>query len=376
MKILIAGDFFVGRKLYNFIQKKNFSFLQPIKELTQEVDVAFVNFEGPIAGEDDKEIVKNGPNIRMSIEAAEAVRYAGFTHATLANNHILDYGVVAMDRTENILNTNGIKTIGIGRNLMEASKTLYLNDNKETIAIINCCENEFSLATDSMPGANHMNPIRQYYEIQEAKKKADRIIMIIHGGPEMYKLPTIRMQQTYRFFIDAGADAIVNHHQHVFSGYEIYNGKPIIYGIGNLFFSSSSASNAEWHKGYIVIIDTSDLHITLHPYEQYDEPIEFKFINDQLFFKEISELNKIIADPTSLKHQQEVYYSQNVNSSLNTFEPFSNRIIKFLRYRGLLPRLQNDKKILSIENAIMCESHRDKLEYAFRQKRENKLSFP
>ena len=28
----------------------------------------------------------------------------------------------------------------------------------------------------------------------------------------------------YRFFIDASADAVINHHQHCYSGYEEYHG--------------------------------------------------------------------------------------------------------------------------------------------------------
>lgn len=52
----------------------------------------------------------------------------------------------------------------------------------------------------------------------------------MHGGHEHYQLPSLRMQETYRFFIDAGADVVVNHHQHCFSGYEIYNNKYIFMG--------------------------------------------------------------------------------------------------------------------------------------------------
>ena len=50
--------------------------------------------------------------------------------------------------------------------------------------------------------------------VEEAKKKADFVLVIVHGGSEHFQLPTPRMQATYRFFVDAGADAVVNHHQH------------------------------------------------------------------------------------------------------------------------------------------------------------------
>ena len=85
---------------------------------------------------------------------------------------------------------------------------------------------------------NPLLPIQQFYKIQEAKENADYVLVIVHGGIEHYQLPTSRMIETYRFFIDAGADAVVNHHQHCYSGYERYKSKPIIYGLGNLLFDN------------------------------------------------------------------------------------------------------------------------------------------
>ena len=97
---------------------------------------------------------------------------------------------------------------------------MYKRKDGETLAIINCCEHEFSIADDDSAGANPLNPIQQYYKIKEARLNADYVLVIVHGGHEMYQLPSLRMVDTYRFFIDAGADAVVNHHQHCFSGYE------------------------------------------------------------------------------------------------------------------------------------------------------------
>ena len=37
-----------------------------------------------------------------------------------------------------------------------------------------------------------------------------------------------------------GADAVVNHHQHCYSGYEVYKDKPVFYGLGNLLFDHAS----------------------------------------------------------------------------------------------------------------------------------------
>ena len=77
------------------------------------------------------------------------------------------------------------------------------------MAVINCCEHEFSVTTGDFPGANPLNPIRQFYKISEARKDADYVVVIVHGGHEMLQLPSPRMQELYRYFIDVGADAVI-----------------------------------------------------------------------------------------------------------------------------------------------------------------------
>lgn len=146
---------------------------------------------------------------------------------TLANNHILDQGEQCCLDTKRELEKAGIDTVGVGHNIGEAGIILYKQINGETLAIINCCEHEFSIATESSAGANPINPIQQYYKVQEARQNADYVLVIVHGSHEHYQLPSPQMQEIFRFYIDAGADAVVNGHQHCYSGYEEYKGKPI-----------------------------------------------------------------------------------------------------------------------------------------------------
>lgn len=67
-----------------------------------------------------------------------------------------------------------------------------------------------------------MNIIQIHNQIQEAKISSNFIIIIAHGGHEYYQLPSPRLQDTYRFFIDSGANAVIGHHPHCISGMENY----------------------------------------------------------------------------------------------------------------------------------------------------------
>ena len=264
MKILIAGDFAPSRaRLAKQIEEKRFSevFSEDFRKIVQSADFSFVNFESPIVENGYKPIPKCGPNLRCTKEAAEAVRYAGFTGVTMANNHILDFGTEGLHKSVECCKEQGLDVVGVGNSLKDAEKLLYLEKEGNRLAVINCCEHEFTIATETEAGANPLNPVRQFYAIQEAKKNADYVLVIVHGGHEHYQLPSPRMQETYRFFIDSGADAVVNHHQHCYSGYEYYNGKPIFYGLGNFCFDEEGDNADSWYEGYMVTLEFGNTNI-------------------------------------------------------------------------------------------------------------------
>ena len=74
----------------------------------------------------------------------------------------------------------GIATVGAGLNSNDASRVLYQQVKGSTVAIINVAEHEFCIAQKESPGANPLNLVSNYYQIAEAKAKADYIIVIVH----------------------------------------------------------------------------------------------------------------------------------------------------------------------------------------------------
>lgn len=368
MNILIAGDFAPVARLAKMMEGKRFPEVFPkgLRDVIKSADYSFVNFESPVVEEGYKPIPKCGPNLKCPAEAAEAVRYAGFTGVTLANNHILDYGADGLRRTVECCRNQGLDVVGVGDNLKDAGKVLYLNKDGETLAVINCCEHEFSIATDTGAGANPLNPVRQFYRIQETKSHADHVLVIVHGGHEHFQLPSSRMVETYRFFIDAGADAVVNHHQHCYSGYEIYNGKPIFYGLGNFCFDEESLRNCFWNQGYMVALDFSDeaAGFALYPYSQCNETASVELLHGEDrkgFDKELDALNHIISDEVQLNERLRTYYGKCSKGELSILEPYDSRVTRKLYSLGLLPSFIKGRKIASVLNHIGCESHRDKM---------------
>lgn len=362
MKILIAGDYYPRRRIQELLEKNDFSFLDEVKQFTTATDYSIVNFEGCVADADDKPIDKCGPNQRCKKNAVEAIKQAGFNCVTLANNHFYDFGDGGVAKTIQACNEYSIDYVGGGMSLEEAQTVLYKNIGSETLAIINVCETEFSIAADNHGGSAPLNLVQNYYAIQEAKKKADYVLLVVHGGIEVYSYPTPRMKETYRFFIDAGADAVVNHHQHCISGYEVYKGKPIIYGLGNFCFDWVTASVKWWEEGYLVMIDfkKQSCDYKLIPYMQFSKEPKVDFnVSYDVFMEEINEINKVI-DDDKLLEEKLIQFSLAQNELL-FFEPYNTRITKGLFRRRLLPSCMNHDKLNSLLDKVCCESNRDVL---------------
>ena len=194
MKILIAGDLFVSDQFYNdnIIDKS-------VQDLFSKADYRIVNLEAPITDDrSENKIIKTGPHLRMSEQTAISVlNQLNIDGVTLANNHILDYGTKGLLDTLNTLKRDKISYVGAGVNLKDAAKFITLNSEGMKIAIINFCENEWSIAEEDSPGANPMDIIDNAYQIREAKATHDKVIVIVHGDHEYYSLPSPRMQKQY-----------------------------------------------------------------------------------------------------------------------------------------------------------------------------------
>ena len=371
MKILVAGDYCpIERVSLSIIDKEYESIFSSIREYIQNADLSIVNLECPVCIGDYMPINKQGPNLQIKTKnAVAALKYAGFDMVTLANNHIYDYGKEGLYDTIRACRESGLDVVGAGANIKDAERVFYKSVGSKILGIVNCCEHEFSIATEERAGANPINPIRQYYAIQEAKKNLDYVIVIVHGGHEYFQLPSLRMKETYRFFVDSGADVVINHHQHCFSGAEIYKNKPIYYGLGNFCFDRVSKYKEEysiWNEGYMVEIEfvSNDIKSREIPYIQCFRKPTIEIVKDTYSFNaKFKQLSAIIADDRKLKTEVDKYYEQSSQYIGFLFEPYTNRYMTKLRKMNIIPSFVNKQKVTALLNFIDCEAHRDKILY-------------
>ena len=203
-----------------------------------------------------------------------------------------------------------ISVVGGGENSVQAKSPLILESKGKRIAIINACEHEFSIADCGHGGSNPLDLINMQQDITNMRGKVDFVVVIIHGGIEYYPYPTPRMKRWYRHFIDLGADAVINHHQHCINGYEVYKEKPIFYGLGNFYFPEfiGVKESNTWGSGYAICLTLDDsVNFNLIPYYQDVEGISLR--NQKKFKQEMELLNLPIADDLLLQQKFDEYVS-------------------------------------------------------------------
>ncbi len=370
INILITGDFCPHNRIEKLALKSNFNAIfNDFLDVFEGNDLNVTDLECPLTLSKKKR-PKTGPHQKAHPKCIEILKYANFGLVTLANNHIMDFGHDGVRETIDLCNEVGISTVGVGMNTNKDKQDYYrkpyiLDKNGKRIAILNISDNEFLTSPDSDLKANPIHPINNFYDIQKARIENDFVILIVHGGNEFYPLPSPRVKQLYRFFIDAGADAVVSHHTHRFSGYEIYNQKPIFYGLGNFIYDWPGKINTGWNRGYVVKLILSDtIDFKIIPLKQCNEIPGIFHLNDQekkVFQNELLSLNSIIADEQRLEKDFRSY-CKSVHPMYDAFiEPYFGKFITALRKRGLFPKLMSRRKRLLLLNIIRCESHREVL---------------
>lgn len=182
---------------------------------------------------------------RADPKRVEVLEQLGVDAVTLANNHVYDYGAEALLDTFAVLEEAEVLYFGAGRTLEEAMEPLYLEVEGKTIALVAASRAEkykmTPQATDTEPGILRCYDTELFLQaIREGSENADFCIAFVHWGTEYsFDLEQVQLD-TGREYLDAGADAVIGAHSHCLQGMEYYDGKPIIYSLGNYWFNSKT----------------------------------------------------------------------------------------------------------------------------------------
>jgi len=177
-----------------------------------------------------------------------------FDAMALANNHSGDFGREAFAEMLGLLKAAQLGQFGGGHNLAEAHTPLMVERKGLRIALLGYSEfmpRSFE-ADYNAPGVAWSEDEQVVADIKKARTdyKADLVIPVMHWGWENELTSNPRQRQLAHLMVQAGADAVIGGHPHVTQEIEHYQGKPIIYSVGN--FVMKETDNARQRQGWVL----------------------------------------------------------------------------------------------------------------------------
>lgn len=189
-------------------------------------DLWIGNFEGVASDVTDKNGFA-GEVFRVQPDALKRLNHFGAYG--LANNHAMQHGEDAYQRTSNAIRSYG--SICFGSN---THKSAIVEHQGRIVSLTG-----MSLRIDEFtrtPSYWH-NP--EYCAIKSelcSLPKDAFKVLYIHWGNEFINRPSTEQKKFAHWLVDAGFDLIIGMHPHVLQGYEVYKGKYIFYSLGNFVF--------------------------------------------------------------------------------------------------------------------------------------------
>lgn len=299
------SQLFIGEKLEKiFINCKN----------------VIVNLETPIVVNSRLKPMNKYSALKTNMKIIDFLKKIGVKAVSLANNHVMDYGVSAAKFTKKVLSREKIKSYGYGVSRREAFEPCMLEVDGKKVGIIGFTTTFVpeALSKDDKPGVAGIRIItrveidpREVLEepaapyivkgevlnndltflekiLKTAKKEVDYLILQPHWGVGLApynKIILDYVKYLARYSIDTGAELIVGGHPHTFQPIEVYKGKPIFYSLGNFIF-------------YPIMHEMENLGIVLC--------INFKEKKADIFFIEQKDNNIEVID--GIKNRPEIQY--------------------------------------------------------------------
>ena len=208
-------------------------------------DHVIANVEGPLVEAARNTTTEGVVQLMHTMDPAAitVLKRMGSDIWNLCNNHIMDAGQEGLAATLQAARDAGVRTIGAGMNIDEASGILHMEEAGGIGIISVGYRRGCKPAGDTLGGCfmwNDVERIRQ--RIAEIKLNNRWCIIVAHAGEEFTALPSPYTRDKYLEFLDMGADIIVAHHPHVPMNYELIgegaDRKAIFYSLGNFIFDT------------------------------------------------------------------------------------------------------------------------------------------
>ena len=278
LSVLFVGDVMLGRLMNEVLQEHGPAYpWGDTRALFRGADVRLCNLECVLCDQaTPRPAMPKAFRFRSDVQHVKALTEARIDAVSLANNHVLDFGVQGLFQMIHVLREAGIHQAGAGATLREASAPAIWKVKGVTIGFLAFTDNEPGwAATEEQPGVWYV-PIalhahraqRLFTMVERTSKVVDLLVVSVHWGPNWGETPPAEHHAFAHALIDAGADLIFGHSGHVMRGIEIYQKKLILYCAGDFLDDYAVDEHERNDRGALFVVErvgSAFTHLFLYP---------------------------------------------------------------------------------------------------------------
>ncbi len=220
VRLVAAGDVQLGRGIGEAVRSGGDprAPFAAVRDVLSGADIAVANLESQLFPW-CRPVASDSLRLCASPLAVEGLVDAGIDVVSVANNHALDFGPGALERSVRLLRHHGIAVAGPGL------RTPVLERGGTHLAFV-----AFS------PVDRILLPREMALAVAEARRRADLVVALVHWGEEYRERPSARQRRLAGFLAREGVDLIVGSHPHVVQPLEREQEALVFYSLGNFVF--------------------------------------------------------------------------------------------------------------------------------------------
>jgi poly-gamma-glutamate capsule biosynthesis protein CapA/YwtB (metallophosphatase superfamily) len=224
--LALAGDTMLGRGVADtLIGDRATPLVAPeVAAHIASADAAIVNLECCISDRGTRFPDPRKPFFfRAPPVAAERLAELGVHAVTLANNHALDYGPVALLDTLRHLENAGVAVVGAGADDVRAREPLTLQCGRLRLRLVAFSDHPAAYAAGpGRPGIAFADLCSGLADWARTAARpgpdCDAVLVTPHWGPNMVTEPSRRVRTAAEALVAAGATLVAGHSAHIFQG--------------------------------------------------------------------------------------------------------------------------------------------------------------
>jgi poly-gamma-glutamate capsule biosynthesis protein CapA/YwtB (metallophosphatase superfamily) len=235
-------------------------------------DVRILNLETGITRSDDFAPGK-AVHYRMSPDNVACLTAARPDVCVLANNHVLDFGTRGLADTLAALDDAGLSRAGAAATADEAAAGAVIGSGEHRVVVVAVGTESSGVppgwaATEGRGGVAFLPELSVraadtvLARVQAERRPDDVTVVSVHAGSNWgYPVPRGYRRFAHRL-VDGGVDVVHGHSSHHPRPVEIYRGRPILYGCGDLVNDYEGIRGWEEYRSdlrllYLVTMDAS-----------------------------------------------------------------------------------------------------------------------